>query len=197
MSVSTARNARSLARRVAITVGAGYLLLVVGPVTAAAVLLVGSGNRSAGLGLLGLTVVATVACLTAAGLAWLLVGTLVSALDAAQRTGRLRLLRWAADAEATRPWARLVRPSARLAFLDDRSAEERVEDDVGRLKTRYVSGALSAAEFERGLDDLFETAARDRSPDIETLHAGGETVPVARAGLRHEPVDVEIERTVR
>ena len=188
MSAHTARNVRSLARRVAVTAGAGYLLLVVTPVTAAAVLLVGSGNRAAGLGLLGLVVVATVACLTTVGLAWLLVGTLVSALDAAQRAGRLRLLRWADDAEATRPWARLVRPSDRLAFLDHRSAAERVEDDVDRLKSRYVSGTLSAVEFERGLDDLFETAEDDRSV--------GETVPVAGAGARRAPVEIDVERTV-
>lgn len=172
-------------------VGAGYLLLVAAPVTAVTVLLVGSGNQAAGLALLGLTLVATVGCLTVVGLAWLLAGTLVSALDATQAAGRLRLLRWAETAEATRTWARLVRPSARLAFLDSRSAEERTEDNLARLKTRYVSGALSAAEFERGLDHLLGTESRGRSP-------GDGTAPVASAGLRREAaesLDVEVIET--
>lgn len=187
MSAPTTRNVQTLARSVALTLGAGYLILVAAPVTAVTALLVGSGYRTAGVALLGLTLVATAACLTAVGLAWVLAGTLVSVLDATQAAGRLRLLRWAETAETTRPWARLVRPSARLAVIDPRSAEERTEDDLARLKTRYVSGALSTAEFERELNHLLGTKSPGRSPDDET-------VSVASVGARRDPVEsIDVE----
>jgi hypothetical protein len=150
-------------------------------------LLVGSGYWTAGVELLGLTLVATAACLTAVGLAWVFIGTLVSVLDATQAAGRLRLLRWAATAETTRPWARLVRLSARLAVIDPRSAEERTEDDLARLKTQYVSGALSTAEFEREPNHLPGTRSPGQSPDDET-------VSVASVGARRDPVEsIDVE----
>ncbi|SDD78670.1 hypothetical protein SAMN05192552_10493 [Natrinema hispanicum] len=151
----SSRSVQTITQRVAITVGLGYLLLVVVPVITVAVLLISAGYQFAGVSLLSVSVMMTVLCSIAIGFVWLLVRSVVSTLNSLLKIQRLRVLRWAEAIEESHWWARLVRPSKRLSFLDYRSSEEKFEDELGRLQTAYVSGALSDIEFERELDSQF------------------------------------------
>jgi uncharacterized membrane protein len=192
MTPTTAQNTRTLVRRVAIAVGLGYLLLVVAPVTAASLLLIDAGHRLVGFGLLGGSVAVTGLGLFAIVSVWLLVRAVALALRSFLAHQRRRVLRWADDIETTYWWGPLVRPSDRLAVLDNRSAEERVEDRIEWLQARYVAGELSEAEFERGLDRLFGTAGSPSDDDSEEIVAIG-TPPESDGGAT-ERGQVVLER---
>lgn len=170
MILTISPNVRTLTRRAAITVGFGYLLLVVIPVTTASLLLINAGHSLAGFSLLGISVGVTVFSLLVVGFVWVLVRYIILVLSSFLTIQRRRVLCWADDLEKAHWWARLVRPSDRLAFLDPRSAEEKLDDELNRLQAQYVSGALSEVEFERRVDRLLWTKSHARaSDDVDTI----------------------------
>ncbi|MFB6140939.1 MAG: SHOCT domain-containing protein [Halosimplex sp.] len=65
--------------------------------------------------------------------------------------------------------ARLVGLSALVETVDTRSADERVDDRIERLKDRYVEGELSEYEFERRTQRILdeEGVHRDRSSSLD------------------------------
>jgi len=158
-------NVQRTMQKVAITVSLGYLLLIVVPVTTAAILLLLSGQRFIGVTVLSASVMMAVVCLTAIGFAWLLVSSIVSTLDSLQKLHRVRVLNWAEAIEETHWWGRFVRPADRLAFLEFRSAEEQFEDELDRVQRAYVSGELSDTEFERSLDRQFGIVSTGGPPN--------------------------------
>lgn len=183
------RNVQSPTHRVAVAVGLGYLLLVVVPVTTVSLLLMGAGYRLVGFGLLGVSLGVTVFSLLVVGLVWLLVSSVVQTLLSFFTLQRRRVLFWAEDLEAAHWWARLVGPSDRLAFLDHRSDQERLDDSLDRLRAQYVSGELSEMEFERGLDRLLGTTSLfGVLDDVDAPR----TMTVSKdAGGYHDPLDAE------
>lgn len=160
------RDVRTISQRAAIILGLGYLLLVVVPVTATSLFLIDAGHPLVGVSLLGISVGVTVFSLFVVGFVWLLVSSGILILSSFLASQRRRVLRWAAALENAHWWARLVRLSDRLAFLDHRSAEEKRTDRLERLQSQYVSGVLSETEFERRLDSLLWGEPRIRDPDV-------------------------------
>lgn len=180
---------RTLTRRVALAVGLGYMLLLVVPVTVVSLLLIGAGHQLAAVGLLGVSVGVTVFTLLAVGFVWLLVRAALLTLSSFVTIQRRRVLYWAVDLETAHWWARLVRPSERLAFLDSRSVEETVEEEFDRLRTKYVSRELSVVEFERRVDRLLWTETRARtSGDVDTIEPMS---AVERGDARRDSLDGE------
>lgn len=188
MLLPISSDVHTLTRRAAITVGFGYLLLVVIPVTTASLFLIDAGHTLAGIGLLGISVGTTVASLLVVGFVWVLVRYLLVILSSFFTIQRRRVLCWAESLEKYHWWARLVRPSDRLAFLDRRSPEEKLGDELDSLRARYVSGALSEVEFERRLDRLLwtESHAPADLDSIEpvSLSTGAETQRESLDGKR-------------
>jgi len=153
--------ARVARRRVSIALGVGFLALAVVPVSIAVVVGLSGGPRYLawgllGVGVLGLVLLLVALPLTAVGVVLLLVGTAAAALEASVTERRLRVVRWASSVERTRWWGPIVRPSARLAFVDPLTADERFEREVDHAKAAYVAGDLTDEAFERRLDRLFE-----------------------------------------
>lgn len=189
MNSPVSRTVRTLARRVALAVGLGYVLLLVVPVTVASLLLIGAGHQLAAVGLLGVSVGVTVFTLLAVGFVWLLVRAALLTLSSFVTIQRRRVLYWAVDLETAHWWARLVRPSERFAFLDSRSVEETVEEELDRLRTKYVSGELSVVEFERRVDRLLWTETRARtSGGVDTIEPMS---AVERGDARRDSLDGE------
>ena len=147
-------------RRVALVLGAGFLVLVVVPVSTATVVVLSGGSEVlalvlAGVGILGSLLLLAALPLVAVGLAWLVGLAAVSALGTYATEQRLRALRRVEAVEEARWWGSIVRPSARLSFLDPRTAEERFDADLDDARAAYVSGDVSEAGLERRLDRLF------------------------------------------
>jgi len=165
MSSSIPESVQPIMRRVAITIGLGYLLLISVPVTTPAILLLIGGQHLVGLTVLSVSVVLTIVCFTAIGVSWLLLRSVVSTLDSVQKHQRFRVLRWAEAIEETHWWGQFVRPADRLGVLEFRSAEEQFEDELTRVQTAYVSGELSDIEFERRLDRQFGIVSTGGPPE--------------------------------
>ena len=151
---------RPYVRRVALALGVGFLVLVVVPVSTAAVVVLSGGSEVLALGLgvlgvLGALLVLVALPLAAVGLAWLVGLATLSALGTYATEQRLGALRRVEAVEEARWWGPIVRPSARLSFLDPRTAEERFEADLDEAKAAYVAGDVAEAGLERRLDRLF------------------------------------------
>ena len=147
-------------RRIALAFGAGFLALVVVPISTAAVIALSGGSEVvamglAGVGLLGFLLVLAALPLAAVGLVWLLGIATASTLATYVTDQRLHVLHRVEEIEEASWWGSLVRPSDMLAFLDPRSPAERFEADLDDAKRAYVVGDVSEAGLERRLDRLF------------------------------------------
>lgn len=170
MISTNSREVHSVSRQAAITLGLGYVLLVVVPVTTTSLFLIDAGHPLIGVSLLGISVGVTVFSLFVVGTVWLLVRSVSLRLSSFFASQRRQVLRRAAVLENAHWWARLVRLSDRLAFLDRRSDEEKRTDRLERLRAQYIAGGLSEAEFERRLESVLWGEPRTRAlDDIDTI----------------------------
>ena len=189
---------RSTLLRVGLVLGLGFVFLVFLPVSAAVAVSLagGSGSLALGLlaaGLLGFLLVLAAIPVALVALVWVLLGAATAAVGSYVTERRLRVLDWAANVEATRWWGPFVRPTARLAFVDPLSEEERLDAALDRTKSAYVSGALSEAGLERRLDEVFGIEPGGfTSERPEASHT--RTAPRYRDGLREEaPTEQSIQ----
>lgn len=92
-----------------------------------------------------------------------------SAVSGRRKVAGVRLGRLASYVERENRYARAVGLSSLVERVDTRSAEQRADDRIERLKDRYVDGEVSDHEFERRtrrvLDD--EGVSRDRPSSVD------------------------------
>lgn len=176
--LAVARELRPYVRVLALGVGAVFLALVVLPVSTAALIALSGGDAAlvfgfVVVGLLGVLLVLAALPLAAVALVSLLGLATARAFGTYVTARRLRALRRVETLEEDRWWGPLLRPSAKLTFLDPRTPEERFEAELADAKSAYVDGDASEVELERRLDRLFGTGAGTRSPDASGTDRSG------------------------
>ena len=195
---AVARELRPYVRLLAFGVGAGFLALVVLPVSTATLIALSGGDAAlvfgfVVLGLLGFLLVLAALPLAAVALVSLLALATASAFGTYVTAQRLRALRRVETLEEDRWWGPLLRPSARLTFLDPRTPEERFEAELADAKSAYVDGDASEVDLERRLDRLFGTGAGTRSTAVSGTDRSG-----APRDAEHDgSADALTERTER
>jgi len=89
-------------------------------------------------------------------LTWYLVQWTVSVATAGVRKGRYRLGAWFEELEEKYSTVRIMSLSTAITPPDRRSPQERVEESLTTVRTRYVDGQLTEREFEDELARLLE-----------------------------------------